>query len=453
MTATPIEPAQHLPRRPSAGDFWFACVLAVAFGLMPILYGGVGGPSGLVLGLATLLGLVQLLALAWRRSHPTRTAVVVASAAVAHFALGQFLQPSDVAVLVALYSVTVFERARSSRVWLLVALAGAAMVGLGYGITSGGGWAQGFAIAAFFSIGCAALALASWALALVRRARYLQQESLTERAARLERERDQQAQIATQAERTRIAREMHDIVAHSLSVVIAQADGGRYAAKADPEAAERALLTISETGRAALADMRRILGVLRTDGGDAADLVPQPGDNDVAGLVASMRDTLPVSLVEMGTPRPMPPGTGSTIYRIAQEALTNILKHGGPGVSATMLLQWAPQRVVLQVDDDGRGAAASSDGAGHGLLGMRERATMLGGTLVAGPRPGGGYRVRAEIPIPGGGPLPGSAPMTSASPPMRPADPIPTAESAPTAVVPPISTSPTATAPTTPGTS
>src|SRR5690606_14187791 len=144
---------------------------------------------------------------------------------------------------------------------------------------------------------------------------------------------------ATQAERTRIAREMHDIVAHSLSVVIAQADGGRYAAKTSPEAAEHALLTISETGRAALADMRRILGVLRTDGHDANDLVPQPADTDVATLVTSMKDTLPVSLIEMGTPRALPPGTGATIYRIAQESLTNILKHGGPEVKATVLMQ------------------------------------------------------------------------------------------------------------------
>jgi len=426
VTAPPIEPVvppQRGPRRPTAADVWFAALFTFSFGLIPIAYGGVGGPSEPVLVLATLFGLIQLVALAWRRSHPTHTATVVAAFAVGHYALGQFLQPSDVAVLVALYSVTIYERARSSRVWLLIALTGAAMVGLAYGLSSTGGLGVKIANAAFFAIGCAALALASWAIALVRRARYLEQESLGERAARLERERDQQARLATQAERTRIAREMHDIVAHSLSVVIAQADGGRYASRTDPEAAERALVTISETGRAALADMRRILGVLRDDDGDVAHLVPQPADSDIAALVASMREVLPVSLVEMGAARPMPPGTGTTIYRIAQEALTNILKHGGPSARATMLLMWAPQRVVLQVDDDGRGAAATSDGDGHGLLGMRERATMLGGTLVAGPRAGGGYRVRVEIPIPGGGPSPMPDPPLAPAAPQPPTEP------------------------------
>lgn len=420
MTAPPTEipPQPSGGAAPTAGEIWFAVILTAVFALVPIAYGGVGGAATPVLAISTLIGIAQLIALIWRRSHPERTAIVVAALAVAHFALGQFLQPSDVAVLVALYSVTAFRPGRSSRSWLLIAMGGAVMVGAGFALSDWGGLGQAVFVAAFLFVGCAALALTAWALGLMRRARYLQQESLAERAARLERERDQLEQIATQAERTRIAREMHDIVAHSLSVVIAQADGGRYAAKTSPEAAERALLTISETGRAALADMRRILGVLRTDGHDANDLVPQPADTDVVALVTSMKDTLPVSLIEMGTPRPLPPGTGATIYRIAQESLTNILKHGGPGVKATVLMQWAPQHVVLQIDDDGRGAAAVSDGAGHGVLGMRERAAMLGGTLSAGPRAGGGYRVRAEIPVPGGPSGPRPEPPTTPAPPI-----------------------------------
>lgn len=426
----PVEPAPPPSgrRSPSWGDIWFALLLTLIFALLPVGYGGVGGASTVTLALSTLLGVIQIVVLIWRRSHPQQTAIVVAAAAVLHFALGQFLQPSDIAVLVALYSVTAYRK-ESSRLWVLVAMGGAAMVGVGFALSGGLGLGQAITIGIFFFVGCAALALTAWALGLMRRARYLQQESLAERAARLERERDQLAQIATQAERTRIAREMHDIVAHSLSVVIAQADGGRYAARSSPEAAERALITISETGRAALADMRRILGVLRTDGHETADLVPQPADADVAALVASMKDTLPVSLIEMGTPRALPPGTGATVYRIAQESLTNILKHGGPGANATVLLQWAPQHLVLQVDDDGRGAAATSDGAGHGVLGMRERAAMLGGTLAAGPRAGGGYRVRAEIPVPGGPPLPTRAAVAPPSdhpyaPPLRPTAPI-----------------------------
>src|SRR5665811_1476872 len=196
-------------------------------------------------------------------------------------------------------------------------------------------------------------------------------------------------------DRARIAREMHDIVAHSLSVVIAQADGGRYAAGKDPAAAERALGTTAETGRAALADMRRLLGVLRPSAGPSTseatgerprpgvlpgvggrtgpagdlrsagraapvpDLVPQPAVDDVAGLVAHVRDSgVRVSLVRMGTPRTLPPGTGLTVYRICQESLTNVLKHAGPASTATVLLQWAAASLVLEVTDDGRGAAA-----------------------------------------------------------------------------------------------
>src|SRR5699024_4796117 len=208
-----------------------------------------------------------------------------------------------------------------------------------------------------------------------------------------------------------------------LSVIIAQADGGRYAAATSPEAATHALTTISETGRDALADMRRILGVLRDDGQGDTALAPQPAQADLDTLVTHVRDAgLEVSLVRMGTPRALPPGAGLTIYRIAQESLTNILHDALPISSATVLVQWTPGSLVLQVDDDGRGAAASSDGAGHGLLGMRERATMLGGTLAAGPSTGGGYRVRAEIPIPAGAP---QAPVPGQDGPAPPPQPPP----------------------------
>lgn len=352
---------------------------------------------------AFIFGLLQVAALIWRRRHPVWSAVAVGTFAVGHYAVGVAFLPSDVAVLIALYSITVYGTSRSSQVAIAAAFFGAFMQGAAPIIGIGG---QPFSLSdraimfVFVFGGCLALALAAWGLGLVRRAQLMQQESWAERATRLEHERDQQAQLATQAERTRIAREMHDIVAHSLSVVIAQADGGRYAARADPDAAARALLTISETGRAALADMRRILGILRTEQGNRAELVPQPSNADIRSLVASVRDTRPVSLVEMGTPRPLPPGIGTTLHRLAQEALTNVIKHAGPQASATVMLNWHPGHVVLQIDDDGRGAASRSTDSGHGVLGMRERATMLGGTLSAGPRSGGGYRVRAEIPIP-----------------------------------------------------
>ena len=244
----------------------------------------------------------------------------------------------------------------------------------------------------------------------LRHARLETRRAREERFARLAVEREQELRLAAQAERARIAREMHDIVAHSLTVMVAQADGGRYAGAAEPAAATRALETIGETGRAALADMRRLLGVLRDDSDDEepesspSTLTPQPASGDLESLVEQVHASgLRVSLVRMGTPRTLPPGLGLTAYRICQEALTNVMKHSGPDPTVTVLVQWQPTSLGLEISDDGRGASADAEEGGHGLLGMRERAMMLGGTLTAGPRPGGGYRVRAQLPLPASG--------------------------------------------------
>lgn len=362
-----------------------------------------------------LLALAQGVALIWRRVHPARTATVVGAGAVVHFVIGTFfddpflvrafsLLPIDVTVLVALFSVAAYGSVIAGRLALGAAMVGALAQGiaaalpyLGYDATQ----SVLTSLLAWYGGGCAAIAIAAWGIGLIRRARLTDRHARAQRDSLLRREREQQLTLAAQSERTRIAREMHDIVAHSLSVVIAQADGGRYAAATDPATALRALDTISETGRAALADMRRILGVLRTEGGDTAALTPQPNTTDIATLVEGIRATMPVSLIEMGTPQPLPPGIGATVHRIAQEALTNVLKHAGPDAATTVMLKWSPERIVLQVDDNGRGAATVSDGSGHGVLGMRERATMLGGEAHAGPRPGGGYRVHATIPLQG----------------------------------------------------
>lgn len=351
--------------------------------------------------------------LAVRRRRPVLSVVLVYSAALAHLLLGYALVvPADLLVLVSLWSVTVHGPRWAHRVAAAGAMAGSAFVSaLTFRHASGA-----MVDATAFFVVMALLFLATWALALVRRSRREQIAALHDRAARLEHERDQQAQLAASAERTRIAREMHDIVAHSLSVVVAQADGGRYAAATEPEAAARALSTIAETGRAALADMRRLLGVLRSDpagttdvdengrpgpGRQGASLAPQPDIDGIAALVEQVRAAgVKVSFGTTGTRRELPPGAALTVHRVCQEALTNILKHAGPEVRASVMLMWHPDRVVLQVTDDGRGAAATSDGAGHGVIGMSERAAMFQGTLVAGPRPGGGYRVILTLPLP-----------------------------------------------------
>ncbi len=370
-------------------------------------------------GLEVPITILMLAPLAWRRVWPAASAAAVYTVALVHMLLGYpMVLPTDLLVLVALYSVTVHGPVWAYRTAIAGAMAGSVLLGVVF-LASENSVEAAIGVAFVVSL----LTSTTFAFALVRRSRRERVDSLVDRARRLEIERDQQAQLATSAERTRIAREMHDIVAHSLSVIIAQADGGRYAAATDPAAATRSLTTISETGRAALADMRRLLGVLRpevgqataggqADGSGAAttsaaapavvDLTPQPAVDDIAHLVEQVRASgVRISLVRMGQDRPLPPGTGLTVYRICQESLTNVLKHAGPGPTVTVLLQWTPASLVLEVSDDGRGAAAQGgDGAGQGVLGMRERAAMLGGTVAVGPRPGGGFRVRAEIPLP-----------------------------------------------------
>ena len=356
--------------------------------------------------LVAVLALLVVAPLAVRRTRPVVSVVLVYGAALLHMLLGiPALIPVDFAILVALFSVTVYGPRWAHRTAMGAGLGGCVVFGIIIGATE-----RDFVAAVIFTlVFVGSTFLTTWAFGLVRRGRRETINALRDRALRLEIERDQHAMLATAAERSRIAREMHDIVAHSLSVMIAQADGGRYAAATDLDAASRTLGTIAETGRAALADMRRLLGVLRTDPGDAqgqttgtsTTLLPQPAAEDIETLVAQVRASgTRASLVRMGTPRTLPPGTGLTLYRVCQEALTNILKHAGPDPAVTILLTWARTSVRLEVDDDGRGASAATESPGHGLVGMRERAAMFGGTFAAGPRPGGGYRVVLELPLP-----------------------------------------------------
>ncbi|WP_282948076.1 sensor histidine kinase, partial [Cellulomonas endometrii] len=324
------------------------------------------GPGPL---LAALWAVGTWAPLAWRRRNPVASVVTVYAFALAHLAFGTpTFMPADVAVLIALYSVTVHGPRWAHRTAILSAVVGSLLLSAMLGYQAVLGATRPVDVAAtvvLLWVFCSACAVATWAFGLMRRSRRETIAALRDRAERLEVERDQQAQIATAAERTRIAREMHDIVAHSLSVVVAQADGGRYAAAADPDAATRALGTIAETGRAALADMRRLLGVLREP--DAAErsattpYTPQPAEQDLEGLVEQVRASgVRASLVRMGTARQLPPGVGLTVYRICQEALTNVLKHAGPDPAVTVLVQWraAPPPARGAGRRPGGGAAA-----------------------------------------------------------------------------------------------
>jgi signal transduction histidine kinase len=223
-----------------------------------------------------------------------------------------------------------------------------------------------------------------------------QERSEAERVRLLESEQEQRARAATVDERNRIARELHDIVAHSLSVIVVQAEGGRALAARHPERAGEVLGTIAETGREALTETRRILGVLREGReGTGAEYGPQPGLADIADLVRRTSDR--AELTTFGAPPPLAPAVGLTAYRVVQESLTNVLKHAGPGARARVVLACTADAVEIEVADDG-GTATVPDGQGHGLRGMAERVSLHDGELSAGPGPGGGFVVRARIP-------------------------------------------------------
>jgi signal transduction histidine kinase len=244
-----------------------------------------------------------------------------------------------------------------------------------------------------------AVVLFSWTLGSLRRTRQGYIAGLEERARQLERDAEQRALLAAAGERSRIAREMHDVVAHSLSVIVVQADGALYASGSRPEAAAEALSTISATGRESLAQMRRLIGVLHDDAGYGSDRSPMPSVADIDSLVEQVRGSgVGVELSVRGDSGQVDDATGLTVYRIVQEALTNTLKHGGPDVHASVEVAYEPEAVSVVVEDDGRGAASRDDGDGHGLLGMRQRIAVHEGNVLARPRPGGGFEVRATVP-------------------------------------------------------
>jgi signal transduction histidine kinase len=277
------------------------------------------------------------------------------------------------------------------------------LVGCAGALVAAARWVLGFgaghltvANLAPYTVTIGAIVTAAWALGVAAQSRERYVASLVARAEQAERIAEREIELATRDERSRIAREMHDVIAHGLSVIVVQADGAHYAAAKDPAVAVDTLATISAAGRAALTEMRRLLGLLRE--GDTG-VAPQPGLDDLRHLVDEARAggtrveaDLPVS------PGEVPDGVGLAAYRIAQEALTNVRKHAGPGASVRLRVAVGSE-VEVDVRDDGRGAAADPDGRGLGLVGMRERAAAHGGTLEAGPVPGGGFAVSARLPL------------------------------------------------------
>ncbi|WP_455713701.1 sensor histidine kinase [Streptomyces uncialis] len=347
----------------------------------------------------------------WRRSHPFTVMVATAVPAFANSLSGAVLQ-AETLQLIVVYNIAYRLPFRSF--WWVGALIAAPQTAGAMRFPDSAWWDRGaqFLWATLF------VAL----MGVVVRSRRDYTRALVERARQLETERDQQTRLAAAAERARIAREMHDIIGHNLSVITGLADGGAYASRKSPERAGQALEGIATTSRQALGELRRLLDVLREEapGGREPDLSPQPALVDLDGLVERVRAAgLPVHTTVHGTPDAVPPGLQLTVYRLLQEALTNTMKHAGPGATAEIQVRYEPDEVRLAVTDRGGRPDSSAepphplpvDGdepradAGRGLTGMRERTALYSGTLDAGPLTDGrgrpvGWRVHALLPLP-----------------------------------------------------
>jgi signal transduction histidine kinase len=329
-----------------------------------------------------------LVPLVWRRRQPVVVFALLAVVAFVQWLTAEALV-TDVALLAALFTVAFERPLRTAIAAGTVLEAGVILASFRWSLA--GSWIRSLVALS----GLAAVALLLGAILRVRRAHLAE---LTERAARLELERDQQAQIAAAAERTRIAREMHDVIAHSLAVMVTMADGATAKLARDPARAGTAIQAISDVGRQALGETRRLLGVLRAED-KGPDLAPQPGLAQLEELMEQLRATgLKADLVKQGRPFDLPPGAELTVYRLVQEAGTNTLKHAPTATSFRVRLDFSHPRLLLEAVDDGpRVLARNSGGAGHGIAGMRERVSLYGGTVDTGPSPDGGWVVRASL--------------------------------------------------------
>ena len=357
------------------------------------LFGGLLGISRNVIAtdpvpmLAAHCGLVM--PLAWRRRAPMIVFACMAATAWVQWA-ADLRMLTDITLLLGLYTVAAHRDRRRT-------LAAFAVLELGILLATLRWAMDGHAMGTFVSL--SAMAVAATVIGSNVRGRRERMEFLEDRAVRLELERDQRAQLAVAGERTRIAREMHDIVTHNLSVMVALADGAVFAQSASPERAASAMRQVGVTGRQAITDMRRFLGVLRADEPDALRH-PQPGVAQVEALVDQVRAVgLPTRLEISGDAAAVPAAAQLTAYRLVQEALTNTLKHAAGATRAEVVIACTPESVTLSVTDDGAGSVPRQrvSGSGHGLPGMRERAAAYGGRLTAGPLPGGGWRVAAAL--------------------------------------------------------
>jgi signal transduction histidine kinase len=382
---TPAESPGTRPPRSWVFDIGCALIAAAAsFGTFS--FAQPVHPAHPPLAVSLLVAVLTVLVLPLRRVWPGPVLAIIAAmaAVLAQWPVRGELFP--VALAIALYTVA----ATMSRATALVAAALA--VAAEAPAAGQGGWHSGW-LALIYEVTAVAAVLIAGLYASTRRA-YLAE--LRDRAQRLEREHDQTSALAAAVERARIAREMHDSVAHHLTVIVALSDGALASVTRAPAQASEAIRGVSSTAREALAETRRLLGILRADGLELRQ--PLPGLPDLEGLFTRVRAAgLPVRYERSGPPGDTPPGVQLVVFRLVQEALTNTMKHAGPGASAAVRLRLTPGEIRVEVEDDGVGSAAVPRAPGGGLTGMAERVSAFGGELTCGPRQPRGWRVTARL--------------------------------------------------------
>ncbi|MEU5982722.1 sensor histidine kinase [Streptomyces sp. NPDC047434] len=376
-------------REPGGALPWLSTVLLAAFVLAGSGFAARNQPDREALdALGRVLLLTGSALLLWRHRHPVPVVLGVAALTLAYFAAGYAYGPVFLTVAVACYAAIVHGHRRAA--WWALGLLWAGHLLVSHWLyrhlppagDGPGPWGQEIPVAAFV-----VAVLAASELVRVRREQWAQQRA--ERAAAESRRADE--------ERLRIARELHDVLAHSISVINVQAGVGLALLDSDPEQARTALTTIKAASKEALGEVRQVLATLRTPGD--APRAPAPGLDRLPELVEQAASTgLTVETATEGDPVPLSPGTDLAAFRIVQEALTNVVRHSGSR-TARVVIGHTPGALELRIDDEGPATGGDAGGSGNGLAGMRERAAALGGTIEAGTRPDGGFRVRAVLPV------------------------------------------------------
>ena len=324
-----------------------------------------------------------------------RASVAVCLAAVALYATGHYVAYPGLAIFVLNFDIALHTR---ERVAVTTLFASVVVIGVAVDLQP-----DKVAILATYVESELGVAVA-WLTGRNLRHRRARWAELTARTERAERDREEEARRAVTQERLRIARELHDVIAHSMSVIAVQSAVGNHVIDTQPGEARQALAAIEATSRSALTEMRRLLGVLRQEGEPRGSLTPAPGLADLASLAGQVQDAgFKVWINVDGQRGDVPPGIDLSAYRIVQEALTNVIKHAGSS-AANVTISYLPDSVTVDITDQGTDAPAARvpaprTGAGHGIIGMRERVAVFGGEFAAGPGPGGGFRVRARFPI------------------------------------------------------